>query len=151
MPKGKSTKGDPSKVSLQLPRRGKPRRGRGVAKVSSVRIDNDTYTVLNREFGSLGNALFYLAEGIKDFRDRFGLQRHKEQVRKPSNRRLDWQDLQVLIAALDFRISYCVDGQESRPFQDMLNKIMQSVDGRTMMAVKRRYRRDQDSGEVDAI
>lgn len=49
-------------------KRGKPRRGEGIAKVSAVRIDDETKTILVREFGSLGNALYYIAQGIDEFR-----------------------------------------------------------------------------------
>lgn len=48
--------------------RGKPRRAKGIAKKIMVRIDVETAEALRLEFGSLGNALFHTAEGLKALR-----------------------------------------------------------------------------------
>lgn len=64
--------------------RGKPRRGTKACKSTSVRIDPDSKRILQREFGSLGNALFYLAGGIKQFRSRFRIDKHIDAVRDQS-------------------------------------------------------------------
>ncbi len=57
-------------------RRGKPRRAKGLAEVSTVRIDPKAKEILQREFGSLGNALYFVAVGIEKYRQRHGLSTH---------------------------------------------------------------------------
>lgn len=65
--------------------RGKPRRGRVVAEVSTVRIDAEAKAVLAREFGSLGNALYYIYSGLVQFRSLHGLSQHPETATGPKD------------------------------------------------------------------
>ncbi|TXH10628.1 MAG: hypothetical protein E6R04_04665 [Spirochaetes bacterium] len=60
----------------QKTRRGKPRRAKGLAEVSTVRIDPKAKEILQREFGSLGGALYFVAVGIEKYRQRHGLATH---------------------------------------------------------------------------
>ena len=63
----------PSPTARLTGRRGKPRRGAKPSAVSTVRIDPDSKLALQAEFGSLGNALYFIASGLKEFRERRGL------------------------------------------------------------------------------
>lgn len=49
-------------------RRGRPRRAQGLSEIFSVRIHKTAAAALRREFGSLGNALYYLYTGIQTYK-----------------------------------------------------------------------------------
>jgi hypothetical protein len=49
-------------------KRGKPRRAAGIAHVTTVRIDDVTKLRLQGAFGSLGNALYFIAQGLTQYR-----------------------------------------------------------------------------------
>ena len=124
---GKYFKVGKPELPLTKRRRGKPRRGAQVSEVSAVRIDPITNRVLKREFGSLGNALYYLAEGIADFREAKNLPPHTEQARvrieEPGESVITLKEMATLIEALEWRLDYAVDRAESRPFEYLLAKI----------------------------
>lgn len=61
---------------MPKPKRGKPRRGKHLAEVSTVAVDPETKAILQREFGSLGNALFFTARGIEKYRKKHGMATH---------------------------------------------------------------------------
>lgn len=51
--------------------RGKPLRAKKPARVSSVRIDDEAIEILKQHFGTLGNALYFVASGLGEFKSRY--------------------------------------------------------------------------------
>lgn len=104
--------------------RGADRRGVSLAEVSSVRIDPETRSIIRREFGSLGNGLYFLAQGISQFRDELNLPQNPE-AEEGIDRQgfLGRDEMRVLIQALDWRLEYAVDRAEARPFEALKIKL----------------------------
>lgn len=84
---------------LQGPKkRGRPfgtTRGRSVADVSTVRIDAATKDLLKHEFGSLGNALFYIASGILEYRRQYSLA-GPDEIHGTAPAGMDYQELAMI-------------------------------------------------------
>lgn len=110
---------------------GKPRRGREVADVCTVRLDKTAKTVLTREFGSLGNALYYLYTGVAAFRSAKGLEQHPETP--PGGGDLpkagddpylfEYEDLKLILLLAQERSSRPIDRSEARGLKILLTKL----------------------------
>lgn len=86
---------------------GRPRRGKLAAKDKSVWIDDVAAEVLRKEFGSLGNALYYIYRGIQDFKARACLVSNsiaeaQEQVHDAE--RLTFEELETIRRVIQDRI-----------------------------------------------
>lgn len=116
------------KAPMEPPKRGrgKPRRGRRLSQPTTVSIDPESFDVLRREFGSLGNALYYLATGIRDFRDEFDLPPHREHSRqqdKQADGFFTQAELKTALECIDWRLDYCEDRGEARSFLALKAKV----------------------------
>lgn len=61
---------EPPELELNpIRKRGKPRRGADIADVTTVRIDAVTKEILKANFGTVGNALYFIAQGLGQYRD----------------------------------------------------------------------------------
>lgn len=116
------------KVELGLsPGRGKPRRAEGLAKNRTVRLDDDTYKLLRQEFGTLGDACFYLASGVMEFRESRGLTPPEPDSRLPETERkpkISAKDLELMVEVLEVHIrDWCDTRVEMRPYINLMTKL----------------------------
>lgn len=132
-------------------RRGKPRRGKGRAVVTSVRIDLDAEAVLKKEFGSLGNALYWTYVGIIKYRERKGAQRYSEgQIRRP--RMLRHKEMVSIIKALDFRLENLFRDEHKKEFEEALDVIASVFTRKEVNRILKedfRFRRWEENQEDD--
>jgi hypothetical protein len=85
-----------SEIKLKA-RRGKPRRAESVAKRTQIRIDEESKRILQREFGSLGNALFFLRQGIEKTKEKHNIPTANPAPEPPA---LNRRDLELILKAL---------------------------------------------------
>lgn len=106
------------------PKLGRPRRGSTTAEVSTVRIDEASKELLQYEFGSLGSALYFVADGIARFRQKHGIGRGgtTENVEVPGS--LDFRDLVLLRDILWYRVDrWRGDAKAIAPTVALLRKL----------------------------
>lgn len=72
---------------------GKPRRSKWLSNVRSVRVPDKVYYRLHRYFGSLGNALVYLYEGIEELKAREGVPSDIDEVTDITLKRGELEDI----------------------------------------------------------
>jgi len=84
-----------SSISLKKNKQGKARRGDKVAERTQIRLDPDAKEALRREFGSIGNACYYLYQGIEQIKENHNL---PSQVHNPPT--LTAPELDVIMYAL---------------------------------------------------
>jgi hypothetical protein len=95
--------GDFGSVARDAGTLGRPRRSSQEATPSKVWLDKPSKRLIQREFGSLGNGLYFLAKGILAFRRRHGLTGHEEtQGTEPDA--LEFSDLVVVRDVLWHRV-----------------------------------------------
>lgn len=103
---------------------GRPRTRAGKTKITSVRIEDHVKEVLAKEFGTLANSLYYLYEGLQDFR----AQKQLPVVRAnyEGMDQIDGTELLVLIEAMKHYIetSPQTDGRRLRPLKTLLMKLL---------------------------
>lgn len=105
---------DPLPPPIELRPRGKPRRGLEPARIRSVRIDDAASSVLESQFGSLGNALYHIYRGVMEFRARAEAKHPKAKTTAPRPRalaepppdpyRVNDEDLALIRSVLNDRI-----------------------------------------------
>jgi len=106
---------------------GKPRRGKLRAQITTVRIDPDAEEALKHEFGSLGNALYYLYEATVEYRINHYLPLHKEMLAMKPGDFFNHDDLALLIDALNYRTKNMSDRRRAKPFQRLIDYIQDRV------------------------
>lgn len=120
---------DEGKVAHLKGRIGKPRRGSQTADCVSVRIDAETRAALEREFGSLGNALYYLGEGVQRFR----ISKNLNPIKEPTDTNaitLDRFEMERCLVALRHWALYKTrDGRHARPYLRTADKIFDFLFG----------------------
>jgi hypothetical protein len=105
-------------------KKGKPRRARGIAPVSSVRIDIRSKNKLIKYFGSLGNALYFLYQGIENMKDEYGLPSDNVENR---NFKLDSYDFECIYIALRWYANTLRDEKTKSKFLNLSTRIRQTV------------------------
>jgi len=79
---------------------GKPRRGRKTAPVTSIRIDPEAKRALSSYFGSLGNALFYLYQGIEELKENYELPNKSKELSNTPDLKLTLREYDDIFIAL---------------------------------------------------
>ena len=100
-------------------------RGRHAADVSTVRVDDETKATLRHEFGSLGNALYFVAQGIVAFRRKHGLTPGGDaELRSDPHAELTYGDLVTLREALWHHVdAWRGDDKAVAPFVAVIRKL----------------------------
>lgn len=95
------------------------------AEVSTVRVDKGTVKTLQYEFGSLGNALYFVAQGILAFRKKHGLTSDEEDsLRADPGDELGYRDLVVIREALWHHVdAWRGDDKVVAPFVAVIRKL----------------------------
>ena len=103
---------------------GRPRIRQGKTKINSVRIDDHVKQILQKEFGGLSNALYYIYEGLQAFRE----QKNLPTVRATNEGMgsLNLKEIEMLIQALKNYIEFSgqMDGRRLRPHKSLLMKLL---------------------------
>lgn len=82
-------------------KRGKPRRAKKLAERTEIKLDPDAKEALRREFGSIGNACFWLYQGIQKMANEIaGEPVYKDLAH--SEHRLNIADAEVILEALKY-------------------------------------------------
>lgn len=105
-------------------RPGRPRVRPGKTKITSVRVDDHVKEVLSKEFGTLANSLYYLYDGLQDFREEKNLPTVRANYEGTET--LGPKEIQTLIQAMKHLIdtSPLTDGRSLRPFKALLMKLL---------------------------
>lgn len=118
------------KASIRLAKKGGRTRVRPEpTKPTSVRVSPKVTKALAEEFGSLGNAIYYLYEGLQDFRESRGLPSWRTRKLKETDHILQVHEMRTVVRAL----KHCLgdpncDGRYLRSYGNVLDKLLRRMD-----------------------
>jgi hypothetical protein len=103
-----------------------------VAKQHKIKIDDEAFHGLRREFGSIGNALHFLYQGIKDFREAYGLEAPRAPVfhgkALKRERFIDKTDIRALIPVVEDALrELYLDGGDEKALASVLDKLQSAL------------------------